>query len=162
MVDDWYFSTWQLSMPLEFHWQLSNWVGLMKDLKNPIKNEWMFQKKKNSRFILKSLFQLWHDICFLRKNSWKINCILFCKTYVMSFYPHFFVKRGSSLWLRSLFSQTKNFSAERNLNFELQDTTNQSVHTKWRRLAPPMKRIPIQHSKKESFFIMLYRYLPAS
>ena len=27
--EDWYFSIWQLSMPLEFHWQLSNWVGLM-------------------------------------------------------------------------------------------------------------------------------------
>ena len=26
---DWYFSTWQLSMPLEFRWQLSNWVGPM-------------------------------------------------------------------------------------------------------------------------------------
>ena len=25
--DDWYFSTWQWSMSLEFHWQLSNWVG---------------------------------------------------------------------------------------------------------------------------------------
>ena len=24
--DDWYFSTWQWSMSLEFHWQLSNWV----------------------------------------------------------------------------------------------------------------------------------------
>ena len=28
--DDWYFSTWQSSMPLEFHWQLSNWVPLLR------------------------------------------------------------------------------------------------------------------------------------
>ena len=27
--DDWYFSTWQLPMPLEFHCQLSSWVGLL-------------------------------------------------------------------------------------------------------------------------------------
>ena len=27
--DDWYFSTWQWSMSLEFHWQLSNWVCLL-------------------------------------------------------------------------------------------------------------------------------------
>ena len=27
--DDWYFRSWQLSMPLEFCWQLSNWVGPM-------------------------------------------------------------------------------------------------------------------------------------
>ena len=26
--DDWYFSTWQSSMPLEFHWQLINWVHM--------------------------------------------------------------------------------------------------------------------------------------
>ena len=28
--DDWYFITWQSSMPLEFHWQLSIWVGLLR------------------------------------------------------------------------------------------------------------------------------------
>ena len=28
--DDWYFSIWQSSMPLEIHWQLNNWVGLMR------------------------------------------------------------------------------------------------------------------------------------
>ena len=27
--DDWYFSIWHVSMSLEFHWQLSNWVGLL-------------------------------------------------------------------------------------------------------------------------------------
>jgi len=27
--DDWYFNTWRVSVSLEFHWQLSNWVGLM-------------------------------------------------------------------------------------------------------------------------------------
>ena len=27
--DDWYFSTWHSSMPLELHWQLSNWIGLL-------------------------------------------------------------------------------------------------------------------------------------
>ena len=26
-IIDWYFSSWQLSMPLEFLWQLSVWVG---------------------------------------------------------------------------------------------------------------------------------------
>ena len=27
--DDWYFSIWHVSMSLEFHWQLSNWVRLL-------------------------------------------------------------------------------------------------------------------------------------
>ena len=31
--DDWYFSIWHVSMSLEFHWQLSNWVGLLRRTK---------------------------------------------------------------------------------------------------------------------------------
>jgi len=27
--DDWYFITWHPLLPLEFHWQLSNWVGII-------------------------------------------------------------------------------------------------------------------------------------
>ena len=39
---DWYFSIWQSSMPLEFHWQLSNWVRLMNIIIEQIEDSWDF------------------------------------------------------------------------------------------------------------------------
>ena len=49
--DDWYFSIWHVSMSLEFHWQLSNWVGL---LCRNIRKTWpcdTFMQTMNSRFV---------------------------------------------------------------------------------------------------------------
>ena len=81
--DDWYFSIWQVSMSLEFHWQLSNWVEplfdlcrlfLRKNLKNSAKNKkWNYSSLWVSLDLLSYSIASGIPVTLTRVKCWNIN-----------------------------------------------------------------------------------------